>query len=105
MCPGEKVQDKQMVQVLLSLLDRQIQSIQNDRFDDLKELTERSSELIHQVVKTNAFQNSPTCKTEIVQKYLRIQLMLEGVKTLAKDELKQVLTTKKMLAVYRNSNR
>ncbi len=96
-----------LVNRLLFLLDDQISSAEKGYFEYVERVMEESSVLANEVAQLKAFEY-PSCqglKGSVIQKYKRLELMLGAAKEITKDELKLVQTTKKMLAVYRSSNR
>ena len=96
-----------LVGQLVTLLDEQIASAENGRFEQIENLMEASSTLAHEIVETRGFdyQACQVWQAKIVHRYKRLELILASAREITKGELRQVQTTKKMLAVYRGSNR
>jgi hypothetical protein len=92
---------------LVALLDEQIDSAENGRFECVENLMASSSALAREIAEAGAIdpQARQLWKGQIVHRYKRLELILASAREITKGELKHVQTTKKMLAVYRGSNR
>ena len=90
------------IRQLAALLDEQIISAENGRFKRVANLAEASSILASDVAEARAFERAvdPTWQQEIVRRYRRLELILGAAKETAGNELKQVQTTRNMLASW-----
>ncbi|MCF7972298.1 MAG: hypothetical protein K9N55_00625 [Phycisphaerae bacterium] len=104
---GDETREKALVYQLVTLLDEQIASAAMGHFEHMESLMEASSGLALEIAKTRARddQASQVWQEQIVRRYKRLELTLASAKEITKDKLRHVQISKKMLAVYRGSNR